>query len=162
MRVWLGIDVGLSGAAACINENGELVVHDTPTLEVGKGRRGYDVGAMADILEDLVSYGDSAQRVCALELVHSMPKEGVRSAFSFGCGFGIWQGLLVGLRIPYELVTPQAWKKLLLNGQPKEKGASILKAKQLFPNAPLTLKKHHNRADAILLAEFCRRTTRGG
>lgn len=162
MKVWIGVDVGFSGAAAAINERGEVVVHDTPTVELAKGRRGYDVRGMAEVLEDLLGHGDTDERLCAVELVHSMPGEGVRSAFSFGRGLGNWEALLVAMRIPFELVTPQAWQKVMLNGLPKGKGSSLVKARQLFPKAPLSLVKHHGRADAILLAEYLRRTTRGG
>ena len=32
-----------------------------------------------------------------------------------------------------------------------------IKARQLFPDAPITLKKHDGRAEALLIAEFGRR-----
>lgn len=50
-------------------------------------------------------------------------------------------------------------KKEMLAGRGKEKDASRLRALELFPHLQeeLKLKKHHNRADALLIAEWGRR-----
>jgi len=163
--VYIGIDPGLDGAIAAIT-NEDLVIIDTPTVKVGKKRQ-MDAKAAAAILKSLrVPKGNKdwivsnqPQVICALEKVHSMPKQGVVSTFTFGEGYGIWKGILAAFSIPHELVTPQAWKKLMLSGRSKEKGATILRVQQLFPGADVHLKKHHGRADALLLAEYIRRTT---
>lgn len=153
----LGIDPGMDGAVAALADGQILRVHDTPVLTVASGRkkrRELQPSIMREILE---GYRDQDQVIAAIEKVHTMPKQGVVSSGRFMFGFGLWIGLLAGLRIPYELVTPQAWKKALMNGMAKEKGASMLRAKALFPNAPLELAKHHGRADAIMIAEHLRR-----
>ena len=49
--------------------------------------------------------------VVGIELVHSMPKQGVASTFKFGMGYGQLQGICAALRIPVILIAPQAWKK---------------------------------------------------
>lgn len=159
MKVWIGIDPGFGGAVAAILEDGGVIVHDAPVVEVAEGRRDYDVRAMSHILHDVAGdrAGEVARVLCVLEKVHSLPREGVHSAFVFGRGVGLWEGMLAEYGIPYEPVTPQRWKKALMDGMPKEKQASILRAKQLFPRAELTLRKHHGRADALLLAEYARR-----
>jgi len=161
--IYLGIDPGMDGAAAVID--GENVqFFDTPTLDVGggkKNKRTYDVTAMADYLN---RFGDSDSDlainhvVCGIESVHSMPEQGVASSFAFGVGFGMWLGILAALKIPYTLITPQRWKKVMMDGMGKEKDASRIVAMRLFPSSDLHLKKHHGRADALLIAEFCRRT----
>jgi len=89
--------------------------------------------------------------------VHSMPKQGVASSFSFGRGLGLWEGLLTGLDLPYQKVTPQRWQGLLLAGQPKGKGSSIVVAKGLFPSVRMDRVKDHGLADALLLSEYARR-----
>ena len=163
--VYIGIDPGLDGAIAAIT-NEDLVIIDTPTVKVGKKRQ-MDAKAAAAILKSLrVPKGNKdwivsnqPQVICALEKVHSMPKQGVVSTFTFGEGYGIWKGILTAFQIPFELVLPQAWKKLMLSGRSKEKGASILRVQQLFPGADVHLKKHHGRADALLMAEYIRRIT---
>ncbi len=90
-----------------------------------------------------------------LEESQPMPGQGVKSMFTIGLGFGAWLALLAALEIPYERVRPTVWKRALkLPGKDKE--AARLKAQQLFPSADLQLKKHHGRAEALLLADFGR------
>lgn len=52
----------------------------------------------------------------------------------------------------------------MMNGQGKDKDGSRLVAMRLFPEASdrLHLKKHHGRADALLIAEFLRQQRGGG
>ena len=90
----------------------------------------------------------------ALEKVHSFP--GAVGAFNFGMGFGIWQGLLTALGIPYTLVSPQTWKKAMLADMGKDKGASRLRALQLFPvfTEELRSAASHNKAESLLLAVY--------
>ena len=158
-RLYIGIDPGLDGAAVAVTDFGEiLAVLDTPTLAVGKGKRVHDEQAMANWL---IAWGcdlDGPARV-AIEAVHAMPKQGVASTFTFGMGYGLWRGLLVGLGLSYDLVTPQKWKAAMMHGQPKEKDASRVVALRLWPQSAdcFRLKKHAGRADAALLAEYRRR-----
>ena len=161
MFIWGGVDPGQQGAIAFIDEYGGASVRDVPTLSVGKkGKRAYDLGAMADIFRGDVIVKDL---IIGLELVHAMPKQGVASMWSMGYGTGVWEGILAALQIPYQKITPQRWKGLLLDGLPKEKGSSIVVAKRLFPKLQaFTRKRDHNRSDALLIAEYLRRTYRPG
>lgn len=97
--------------------------------------------------------------VAVLENVHAMPKQGVTSSFNFGRGFGLWEMGLIALKIPYTLVAPQTWKRELLADMSKDKGSSILRAKQLFPHISehLKLSKDEAKAEALLMAEYGRR-----
>lgn len=156
MSIILGIDPGLTGAIAVINPDGNIELHDCPILTIGKKHK-YNPVAMATLLRQ---YQESQQvLLVGIEKVHSMPGQGVASTFCFGEGFGMWLGILAALGIRHELITPQAWKKSLMDGQVKDKDASRLVALRLFPEAgsQLQLKKHHGRADALLIAEFLRR-----
>jgi crossover junction endodeoxyribonuclease RuvC len=148
----VGIDPGLSGGMAVID--GDVVrVHDMPTIteKVGKRtRRHYNLPVLANFFESVAHPNTHAW----LEKVHSMPKQGVASSFRFGEGFGLILGMLAVSRIPYTLVTPQAWKKEMLAGMPKGKGSSIVRAQQLYPDADITLKKHEARAEALLIAAY--------
>jgi hypothetical protein len=157
VRFFIGIDPGLTGAVATISEDG-ATVFDTPITLIGDGKKqkhDFLAQSMAVLLGAHAGRGDV---IAAIELVHSMPEQGISSAFSFGRGFGMWEGMLAAFRIPYERVAPQRWKKLLLSDMPKDKDSSRIRAQQLFPKAELSLKKHHGRGDALLLAEFMRRT----
>jgi hypothetical protein len=46
----------------------------------------------------------------------------------------------------------------MLYGLPKGKDTGRLRAQQLFPTADLKFKKHHGRSDALLIAEYLRRS----
>lgn len=46
-----------------------------------------------------------------LEEVHSMPKQGVKSMFSFGQRFGEIIGALESFKYEYKLVAPKIWQK---------------------------------------------------
>lgn len=175
--VHVGIDPGLEGALAVL-EDGELEFHDTSVYTNGT-KRHIDAAKCAALLRDIkdgcqFSQEESKIRqdtgklpvsfkrlMVTIERVGAMPKQGVTSVFTFGYGFGVWIGILAALEIPYQLVTPQSWKKLLMPGEPKEKDASRVVARRLWPSQTeeaLSRKKDHGRADAALLAEYGRRT----
>jgi crossover junction endodeoxyribonuclease RuvC len=160
---FIGIDPGLDGAVAILPDG---ILIDTPTLTIqGKGKskkRELNVHEMAGILRVAVRDLDLSYLTAqaALEKVHAMPGQGVTSMFSMGKGLGVWLGLLAAFSIPTEVPTPQHWKKLMLDGMGKGKDASRLRAILLFPHLSdkLSQKKDHGRADALLLAEYARRT----
>jgi crossover junction endodeoxyribonuclease RuvC len=154
-----GIDPGLDGCLAVIEETGQITFWDVPTLESVPGRREYDLPAIVDLLLGL-PVGDI---LVGIEKVHAMPKNGSIANFSMGVSFGMWTALLTAAETPFEIILPTRWKKLLMADQGKTKDASRQVATRLFPQAAamLNLKKHHNRADALLIAEYMRRTHGG-
>jgi crossover junction endodeoxyribonuclease RuvC len=173
---YIGIDPGLSGAVGVIDEDirgdpkiGYLVeVFDTPTMEVesnGKVRSKYNLIGMADLLNYVYESRGMAERYVTviLEAVHSMPKQGVASSFTFGEGLGIWKGIIAARGFSLELPSPQRWKKAMMTDMGKDKDASRLKAIQLFPSmaSQLARKKDDGRAEALLLAEYGRRLRKG-
>ena len=92
-----------------------------------------------------------------VEKAQSMPGQGIASTARYMTGYGQILGILAGLYIPKTLVHPRTWKTKMMKDMPKEKGASILRCQQLYPEFAkefLTLKKHHGRADAILIAAY--------
>ncbi len=104
-------------------------------------------------------------KLALVELVRAQPRivgqgpdreivtMGATSAFSFGMGFGMVLGLLIGIGTPYRLVDPKVWKAQAgLRKQAKD--ASRPAAKRLYPGADLKRKKDHARADAILIAHY--------
>jgi len=166
----IGLDPGVTGAIARLYEpvGGGLVaqVWDTPTGKDGK-RTIFLPAEMRALLADAV--GDKVTTVF-IESVHSMPKQGVSSSFGFGVGYGMWIGLVAGLGLPYELVTPQRWQSVMMAGLPKEpdkkkrKDASRARAQQLFPSlvSQLNRVKDDGRAEALLIASYGRRLLGGG
>lgn len=163
--IFIGIDPGLNGALAHINDVGNFAtVQPVQTITRAKGnsfKREYNVAAMIGFLNEIEN--KFVHTFCTIEAVHAMPGQGVTSMFSMGYGFGLWVGILTSLRIPFQFVTPQAWKKAMLYGTGKDKEASRLKAIQLFPQVAdqLALKKDEGKAEALLIAEYGRRLYRG-
>ena len=153
----IGIDPGLTGGVALLPEG---VIFDTPTASVKKGssKKVYLVAEMVSIVRGFGPRGPGDVHVY-IEDVHAMPGQGVSSTFSFGRGYGLWEGIVAALGIPYTLVSPVRWKRAMMDGMSKEKGASRVRAGQLFPGlaGELGLVKHHGRADALLIAEYGRR-----
>ncbi len=75
--------------------------------------------------------------------------------FTFGAAYGVCIGVVAGAGIPYVLVAPPKWKAhFRLQGKPKEAAREL--ALRLYPEAgpKLNLKRHHGRADALLLARY--------
>lgn len=158
MNIIIGIDPGQTGAVAFINPH-KTMVYDTPTEMVKKGKTNkteYLPSAMADIVRTLLVQGVNPH--CYIEKVGAMPGQGVTSMFGFGKGFGLWLGILAALKVPYTLVTPQAWKKEIMQGV-SDKDAARGVAMRLFPDksSELSRKKDIGRADALLIAEYGRR-----
>ena len=84
--------------------------------------------------------------------------------YPFGMNFGFIQGVLKAYGIPYELVTPQKWKKEF--SCTSDKNTSIEVCKRLFPDVNLKAtdrckKDHDGMAEALLLAEYGRRHYNG-
>lgn len=153
VRAIIGVDPGQKGGVAVISGN-ELVSNDiTPRIK-HKNKWEYDVRAMNELLVKVKHLNP----VMYLEKVHSMPKQGVRSTFNFGTGYGIWIGLATANNIPLELVTPQKWKGKILADTDKSKGAAITKAIRVFPHVDLKpgrlITHHDGMADAICIALF--------
>jgi crossover junction endodeoxyribonuclease RuvC len=177
-RIYIGIDPGLTGAVACIHASGGVNLFDTPTYPVEKAKKKgqkkaghrtvYDVQGMADILRCLMAAFWNPEETCplivGLEHQQPMPQKmganaGANQTFSLGYGYGLWVGILGALGLPYELVRPSIWKPAMTKGLPKEKEAARMRANALFPQArgDLMRKKDHNRAEALLMAEWLKR-----
>jgi len=152
-EIFVGIDPGASGAIALYNPvTSKIEVEDMPTATMniaGKNRRRVIEPVLAEIIRGWYSIHDL---FAVVEQVGAMPGQGVTSMFSFGQSFGIVTGVLAGVGIPFETVTPQHWKKITRT--PKGKDGSRAMASKLFPKQAdlFRLKKHDGRSDAVMLA----------
>ncbi len=153
MTRFIGLDPGLSGAVAILDEDGTLSVFDAPAVDVRKGRD-YIVAAMPALLR-----GCGADTRAALETGIAMPRQNAASTYKQGRGVGLWEGVLSALAIPYELVAPSRWKKELGLPAGSSKGESRALAARLFPASAdcFARVKDDGRAEAALLAEWSRR-----
>lgn len=145
MRRIIGIDPGATGAIAWLSPIVGLspVVTDMPANP-------------RDVFEELAHREDGDLAI--IEKAQPMPKQGVVSTFTIGRNYGVVIGVLAALGIPYREVAPGTWKRAMGLDSDKEKSRSL--ARSLWPEAPLGRKKDHNRAEALLLAEWGRRQER--
>jgi crossover junction endodeoxyribonuclease RuvC len=139
--LFMGIDPGMSGGIGVID-----IVDNQP-----------DAYAMPETEADTSYLFAELKRhvvFCLIEKVHSMPKQGVASSFKFGVNYGFLRGMLIGHGIPFGEVSPQKWQKAMECLTHGDKNISKARAQQLFPSLKIT----HATADALLIAEYCRRT----
>lgn len=171
--VVIGIDPGLTGALALLGQDGKLLeLEDMPVMARGAGngavKNQINSGALADMLKVWTRPYDRPAVHAFVELVRPMPAvkatpgkgkgfqitQGSASIFSFGYTAGAIEATLAVLGLQHSLVPAGDWKKALKLGSQKEQARAM--AIRLYPGAPLHLVKHHNRAEAILLARYGR------
>lgn len=153
---YLGVDPGAGGGLALLN--------------------GHRVGAVAmpaslpDLWEWLRWATGAGRVVACLEKVGGWrsdnPAAGVGSAmFKFGASYGSLEMGLVAAGIKFDRVPPVVWQRGVgVSPRKKGEGRTAYKnrlkarAQELFPGEAVTLAT----ADALLLAEYCRRTRNEG
>lgn len=97
--------------------------------------------------------------VAYLEEPFAGPAMSKVSAMTFGRSVGRLEGVLAGLKIPYETVRPQTWKAAILKGTAKDKEAAITFATRRWPSVPLVRgmrvrKAHDGIADALCILSY--------
>ena len=122
----IGIDPGANGAMALVNEKGLAGLFPVP--KVGKD---LDLVAWGKLWGGHLPFADHVW----IEFVHAMPGQGVTSMFNFGKSYGFALGLIAAAGVPFSFVRPEAWKRAVGIPAGAEKGASRLRASQLFPES---------------------------
>ena len=150
----IGIDPGLSGAIAVLENNKVLNIFDIPVMSEGKkNKRQLNSALLVNLLKKNINKEEEVAVV--VEQVNAMPGQGVTSMFNFGQTFGALKGICAALELPIFFVRPSKWKKHfeLINSS---KDASRTKAIEMYPKLSnqLSKKKDVNKSDAILIARF--------
>ena len=150
----IGIDPGLSGAIAILENNKVLSLFDVPVMSEGKkNKRQLNSALLVNLLKQNIASDEDVAIV--VEQVNAMPGQGVTSMFNFGQTFGAIKGICAALEFPIFFVRPSKWKKHfeLINSS---KDASRTKAIEMYPSISnqLSKKKDVNKSDAILIARF--------
>ena len=153
MRV-IGIDPGLSGAIAVLENNKVLNMFEMPVMSEGKkNKRQLNSALLVNLIKENIQ--NSEEVAVVVEQVNAMPGQGVTSMFNFGQTFGAIKGICAALELPIFFVRPSKWKKYfeLIN---TSKDSSRTKAIEMYPNLSnqLAKKKDVNKSDAILIARF--------
>ncbi len=150
----IGIDPGLSGAIAILEDNKVLNIFDMPVMAEGKkNKRQLNSAQLVNIIRENTASIDEVAVV--VEQVNAMPGQGVTSMFNFGQTFGAIKGVCAALNLPIFFVRPSKWKKYfeLINAS---KDSSRTKVIEMYPSLSnqLSKKKDVNKSDAILIARF--------
>lgn len=150
--ITVGIDPGLTGAVAFLRDGNLIAVEDIPTVLKGTGsvKQEIDASGLIRVFQKHVGPDESVD--VALERVNAMPGQGTSSIFSLGDSFGCIRACVAAVRFPVIYVTPQTWKKYYKLTSDKEMSRAL--AVRMFPEAPINLKKHSDRAEAILMARW--------
>ena len=174
-RYFIGIDPGKTGAVAIIEENVDANVFDF----------GIDGLAALTALSERAAQYDNIKILSVMESIGSFSpagrSQGAMGMVKYGESAGIAQGWLRALQIPQDVdVRPVQWKKdlrltvtkptstkdvkkdraLMAAWEKSKKEKSFELARRLFPSLALeklTRQKDHNRAEALLIAEWLMR-----
>ena len=150
----IGIDPGLSGAIAIIENKRVLGIFDMPVMAEGKkNKRQLNSAQLVNIIRE--NTNNNEEIIVVVEQVNAMPGQGVTSMFNFGQTFGAIKGVCAALELPIYFVRPTKWKKHfeLINSS---KDASRTKVIEMYPSlsSQLSKKKDVNKSDAILIARY--------
>jgi hypothetical protein len=164
--IYIGIDPGAGGGIAFIVDPPVLAALDVEVLALPMPATEQDILRM--IREGFVTGAVEGLKprpaFAVLERVWSMPGQGHSGAFKFGVSVGMLRMALSSVGIPFDEVLPRTWQKAMGVVYPKgatdtqKKNITKRRAQQLFPGL---INVTHAIADALLLAEFCRRTRQG-
>ena len=142
MRI-IGIDPGLSGAIAVLDNNKVLKIYDMPVMAEGKkNKRQLNSAQLVNIIKENIENREEINVV--VEQVNAMPGQGVTSMFNFGQTFGAIKGVCAALNLPIFFIRPSKWKKYfeLINSS---KDSSRTKAIEMYPSIADQLSKKKRR-----------------
>ena len=169
----IGIDPGITGALALLTSQGLQACVDLPTITRSSKRvrakggemrdkvtNQVDAGTLGELLRDWTAGYDKNEIMVIIEKCQAMPgkikgsdkAQSSAGTFSLGLSAGLIEGAVATLRLPHQLVHPATWKAHFK--VPKGKDAARSMAIRWYPSAPLSKKKDHNRAEAVLLARY--------
>lgn len=167
--IYLGIDPGLTGAMAAVcTRRGFLGVYDIPTCENGQAggsmRRWVDVRRLSGWFGDWrrqFNVIDEGGVVACMERPIPMPTLPAQTIASQFDTLGALRGFLGARGVEVVMVEPGRWKRAY--GLGRDKAASRETAARLYPAAGkhLARAKDHNRAEALLLADWLRQERDG-
>lgn len=168
-KTYIGIDPGSLGFLVAMLPNGDISFYSISD---------HDYHEIAGWIQS-VHIMNGKHTICCMEAIHAVFGSSAKATFSFGETFGVLQGLLIALGIPYHLVPPKEWQKEIWISQDKvyktkvnkngqstksvdNKPTSINAARRLFPDVDFRRtekckKIDDNKCDAILICEYGRR-----
>lgn len=163
-KTYIGIDPGAKGYIAVMYSDGTREYYSIADNDY------HDIATFLKNIKTI--HGENC--VCCMEEIHAVFGSSAKATFSFGEIYGMLQGFLIALKIPYHLVPPKTWQKEIWINQDKvsktkdgkskvdNKATSINAARRLFPTEDFrrTSKCKNvddNKCDALLICEYGRR-----
>lgn len=165
MSLYMGIDPGKDGGFGILDERGEVIdafrMPDTSRDIWTAVVEAKSLGVEFAYLEKLAPVPTIGGKKKKKKKSAKKPgiSRGSQASFKIGKSAGMLEAFLVAADIPYELVSPVKWKRVMGVTAPKgatdtqKKNIDKAKAQQLFP----TVKMTHAKADALLITEYGRR-----
>jgi len=174
--IYIGVDPGKKGAIVFLHADGTVLQKNIIPL----------IGNQIDLreLKDIVCDYDVSNKHFIIEDVHAIFGSAAGATFAFGYVFGAITATICACGYKFTLVQPKAWQKVMFQGIPEIRKPDIrtkagktirgrldtkpmaeLAAKRLFPSLVLqattrSTKSHDGIVDALLLAEYGRRSFR--
>jgi hypothetical protein len=155
----IGCDPGLTGALSALYADGSFAIDDLPTCAIetagpkAKVKRKIDAKALREQLRRFVPADEKAMFV--LEDMQLLGGSSVQTMGALAHTRGVLEAVAILCDLSMVYVTPQRWKRFY--GLTSDKSACLAMARNLYPDAPLKLAKHHNRAESLLIARWAQR-----
>lgn len=149
--IYLGVDPGANGGIAAVYpDQGSMKLLNLKSA------------TERDVFSFLLDAAPPGRSYCVLEKPAGAPGQRNLSGLTkLHDSVGFLRGLLVARGVPFDFISPQSWQRVygLLRKDKAEtdtakKNRHKQAAERLFPEVKVT----HAVADALLLADFCRRT----
>jgi hypothetical protein len=129
--IFIGIDNGLSGGIVAIDERQNILLK-TPMPLIITDKKYYDVQKIIDIINQFKEV-DTINVIVEKSFIQIM--DGKKSCFNMGFCYGLIQGLLTAMNVPFEIVAPQVWMKEIFQGAyAKSEKVSVLYCVRKYPN----------------------------
>lgn len=169
--IYIGIDTGSQGAIGLLHpsDGRQTTVIDMPMVEITLGtktkskknfrkRNRLDLATLWNYFKVVKEWRHRV--VVCLETAQPRATDNGITGFAVGSNYATWPLFLYSHEIPMAEANPLVWKRAMgLLGKDKE--CSRLMAQKLWPLASLSRVGDHNRAEALLLAEYQRRKSNG-
>lgn len=158
--ILIGVDPGLTGAIGILGHQGEyLGVHDMPTM-ARMGPKAFvknqvNGAALEELLSTHLGHFSKNEVHVVIETPIAFPGQHISTTAAAFLTAGIIEGVVSARHYPHTLVAPKDWKAAIgLPARGDLKATARARAVRLWPTAPLTRVKDHNRAEALLIARY--------
>lgn len=154
IEYFIGIDNGVNGGIVVLDRHHTII--DKIVMPVfGGSKKEYDIQSIQSFLEKYIN------SFAILEKAQPQFRDGKKQAFKTGYGYGVMQGILTALKIPFQIEAPKTWQSKVFKGLDTDdtKIASILFCKRKWPREDWTptersKKPHDGMTDAACMAYY--------